>query len=244
MFCNEWGVRFFSPVRLPIISQGGLPASGAGSVTVRAAAASRAPYFGRCARTNRPDPQGSLLPFSSLGHQASNMKLNASGRQVRAASDGALLPTASVEQPDAALPHVAVRGSGRRRGGDETRPGCGRNQTGAFIARMPLSVGNADKQAQESMTGCYIRCNAAEPHDSVAVEGLCGPPGRKCTILSSFLRLIAVQAARLYLIIRGNTAGLCLILWKMMDWFAQRRLKHAWAILEAVYLYCVIGPVL
>lgn len=48
--------------------------------------------------------------FPSLVHLAKKMKLNTSCRQVQAASDGALLIVSFIDQPDAALPYVAVRG--------------------------------------------------------------------------------------------------------------------------------------
>lgn len=55
---------FFSSVRQPIISYGGLTVSGGGSVTVRTAALHRTDrleislcIFGKCNRTYRADPE-------------------------------------------------------------------------------------------------------------------------------------------------------------------------------------------
>lgn len=111
---------FFSSVRLPIISYRGLTVSGGGSMTVRAAALQRSDrlqisvrIFGKAIRLialiQRTFPETSGL-FSSLVHLALKMKLNASCRQVPAASDGALLFVSFIDQPHAALPYVAVRG--------------------------------------------------------------------------------------------------------------------------------------
>lgn len=110
-------------MRLAIISYGGLTVSGGGSMTVRAAALQRADRLqisvgvfsnaiGADALIQRTSPPGTTAvgrPFSSLVHLALKMKLHTSCRQVQAASDGALLFISSIEQPDAALPYVAVR---------------------------------------------------------------------------------------------------------------------------------------
>lgn len=34
-----------------------------------------------------------------------------------------------------------------------------------FLFAGVAMIAEPDKQAQESVTGCYITCNAAEPHD-------------------------------------------------------------------------------
>lgn len=114
---------FFSSVRLPIISYGGLTVSGGGSMTVRAAALQRTgrlqisdrifgDAIGLIALIQGTSPETSAVGrlFPSLVHLAKKMKLNTSGRQVQAASDGALLIVSFIDQPDAALPYVAVRG--------------------------------------------------------------------------------------------------------------------------------------
>lgn len=124
MFCNEWG-GFFSSVRQPIISYGGLTVSGGGSVTVRAAALQRtvrlhvgvrvsSSAIGLIALIQRTIPETSAVGrlFSSLVHLALKMKLNTRCRQVQAASDGALLFISFIEQPYAALPYVAVSMNG------------------------------------------------------------------------------------------------------------------------------------
>lgn len=90
------------------------------------------------------------------------MKLNTSCRQVQDASDGALLFISFIDQPDAALPYVAVRMVGNR------------YDHSVRVVLIRLFYGGRlffamnsepDKQAQESVTGRYITCNAAEPHD-------------------------------------------------------------------------------
>lgn len=99
--------------------------------------------------------------FSSPVHLASKMKFNTSCRQVQAASDGALLFISFNDQPDAAaLPYVAVRRTSWHR----LFPA---KETGFIFSLSLFFAMNAepDKQAQESVTGCYIMCNAAEPHD-------------------------------------------------------------------------------
>lgn len=91
-------------------------------MTVRAAALQRTERLqisvrifgdaaGFIALIRRTFPQTSAVGglFSSLLHFALKMKLNTSYRQVPAASDGALLFISFFDQPDAALPYVAVR---------------------------------------------------------------------------------------------------------------------------------------
>lgn len=108
---------FFS--RSPIISSSGLTVSGGGSITARAAALRRTGrlqisvrVLGKAIRLIALI-QGTFSEtpglFSSLVHLALKMKLNASCRQVPAASDGALLSASFIDQPHAALPYVAVR---------------------------------------------------------------------------------------------------------------------------------------
>lgn len=92
-------------------------------MTVRAAALQRTDRLqisvrifgnaiGLIALIQRTSPETSAVGhlFSSLVHLALKMKLNTICRQVQAASDGALLFISSIDQPDAALPYVAVRG--------------------------------------------------------------------------------------------------------------------------------------
>lgn len=139
------GFFFLSSVRLAIISYGGLTVSGGGSMTVRAAALQRAgrlqisvgvffsSAIGADALIQRTSPPGTTAvgrPFSSLVHLALKMKLHTSCRQVQAASDGALLFISSIEQPDAALPYVAVRH------GHDTHPAGWRIKLG-FLSDLP-----------------------------------------------------------------------------------------------------------
>lgn len=111
-----------SSVGLPIISSGGLSywrwlhdGERCSSATHQQASQQRPCVFGTAvgliALTRRTFPQtfvGRLPAFKPLVHLALKMKLNTSCRQVQAASDGALLFISSIDQPDAALPYVAV----------------------------------------------------------------------------------------------------------------------------------------
>lgn len=82
---------------------------------------------------------------------------------MQGASDGALLCSSFIRQPDASLPHVAVRGA--------ERIDCKGNKPfislsrDFFVFAVVAMDAQPDKQAQESVTACYIRCDAAEPHD-------------------------------------------------------------------------------
>lgn len=85
------------------------------------------------------------------------MKLNAHCRQVPAASDGVPLIVSTVDQPHAVLPYVAVR-----------RTLHVQMDASSFLWDGFVVVNvraEADKQAQESVTLCYITRNAAEAHD-------------------------------------------------------------------------------
>lgn len=84
------------------------------------------------------------------------MKLNAHCRQVPAASDGVPLIVSTVDQPHAVLPYVAVR-----------RTRHLQMDASSFLLDGFVVVvrAEADKQAQESVTVCYITRNAAEAHD-------------------------------------------------------------------------------
>lgn len=141
--------------RSPIISYSGLTVSGGGSIRARAAALRRTGRLqisvrglGKAIRLIALI-QGTFSEtpglFSSLVHLALKMKLNASCRQVPAASDGALLSASFVDQPRAALPYVAVRRKRHRR----------------TVFHLLIAAVEPHKQAQESVTGCYITCNAA-----------------------------------------------------------------------------------
>lgn len=79
------------------------------------------------------------------------MKLNARCRQVPAASHG--VPVSIVDQPHAVLPYVAVRRTHS-------------SECSVLLLDGIVAVsGEADKQAQESVTLYYITRNAAEPHE-------------------------------------------------------------------------------
>lgn len=91
------------------------------------------------------------------------MKLNTSCRQEQDASDGALLFISFIDQPDAALPYVAVRMVGNLY--DHSIRVALIRLFGVGGRLVFAMNSEPDKQAQESVTGRYITCNAAEPHD-------------------------------------------------------------------------------
>lgn len=91
-----------------------------------------------------------------------------------AASDGAQPIVSIGNQHRAPLPYVAVRGSA-------CTVRSSRSPSLVYFLSAGVSlITEPDKQAQESVTGCYITRNAAEPHDfSVSVvEGPFRPSGR------------------------------------------------------------------
>lgn len=166
---------FFPPPRrcLPIISSGGLTVSGGGSMTVRAAALHRTDRLQISLRIF-----GNAIGLIAL-IQPGDVSWNICGRPpVFKPRSPCLEDEVKYELPSGAsrirwspafyLVHRPTRCS-------STSLCCGktdntyilqRNQCFLFPCRCfcALSV-QPDKQAQESVTGCYIRCNAAEPHD-------------------------------------------------------------------------------
>lgn len=117
---NELGFFFFRRCACLLLATEA-SVTGGGSMTVRAAALQRTDRFqisvcifgnaiGLNALIQKTSPETSAVGclFVSLVHPALKMKLNTSCRQVQAASDGALLFISFIDQPDAALPYVAV----------------------------------------------------------------------------------------------------------------------------------------